>query len=860
MADINVELDDNSEVKRQREIFEKAIHNPDEAFPEAAEKRKKMTETLQFLVEETDRLYTKDAQGQYPKLDEQTQQDMIHCYQKAIDAVDEYKSKLESIAENYREKREAAEPVADMMGNVEKLMGKDFKVLLSATRHGIKTLPEVIRYARTNIIDIKNQNTAKAGANMSSRIRMKVSDENGKKIEGFFTATNEKEPDSKAEINEVYEKMYQRARGIVKDKKVLDFILSRIIDNLKERKLDNYVDVSDLSDETYTGFTEDILEGKQSPDDRFLKFLKPVSKMNSQRSDEIVIPPGMFRGTGLTQIIGDSLLELYAIKNKYGIMKQGAKMESLVEIDQRNCAMSDVAQLLGMENLIAYSEPMTVKQEGKEDIRGTFMQKAQGDDINGLTMGSVLADPKVKPDCSSATLKKQLADLQILDFICGNVDRHFGNMVYKFEKNCCIGIQGIDNDASFGNIKDGRGVLPKLKDIQVISASAALRVSNLSAAVLKTTLRNYKFSDGEIEAAVTRLKNVQEAIKNNEILTGQDEEWKTLTANMTEKGYLQRIDKLPNHFSGVLQRTLQKEAFKHYKDNFNEFCKLNKPVQAIYRQVMEADRNVWGGSKEFAGVRKACENMMSYYQKFTRRPDLKSLTKMRENMQNALKYAKAYKALKREKIENTKKAQENPQLYNKEDILNDKERKRLKAIEEVLQIENVETGFYAIGMLEKSYIQMRHAEEMKGKSFGDMVGGYLHAMQTNVNFYPEKSDEREKGKAALKAVRELAEFAKKNISGDVNTQIKVAKRIGIIFTYDPELMNKTELAYAYRMDGNNHGSKKTIKSAMDIVTFLNDVHVNEIVKHESLKKKLEQENKNKNVVSAKKEKGKALGR
>ncbi len=73
-------------------------------------------------------------------------------------------------------------------------------------------------------------------------------------------------------------------------------------------------------------------------------------------------------------------------------------------------------------------------------------------------------------------------------------------------------------------------------------------------------------------------------------------------------------------------------------------------------------------------------------------------------------------------------------------------------------------------------------------------------------------------------------------------------------------MNKTELAYAYRMDGNNHGSKKTIKSAMDIVTFLNDVHVNEIVKHESLKKKLEQENKNKNVVSAKKEKGKALGR
>lgn len=97
-------------------------------------------------------MYTKDAQGQYPKLDEQTQQEMMNCYQKAIDAVDEYKSGLEDIATRNESKRDAAKPIADLMGNVEKLMEKDFKVLLSATRHGIKTLPEVIRYARTKWI------------------------------------------------------------------------------------------------------------------------------------------------------------------------------------------------------------------------------------------------------------------------------------------------------------------------------------------------------------------------------------------------------------------------------------------------------------------------------------------------------------------------------------------------------------------------------------------------------------------------------------------------------------------------------------------------------------------------------------
>lgn len=49
---------------------------------------------------------------------------------------------------------------------------------------------------------------------------------------------------------------------------------------------------------------------------------------------------------------------------------------------------------------------------------------------------------------------KSLVDIQILDFVCMNIDRHLGNMMFQFEgegtKNPrFVGVQGIDNDLSF---------------------------------------------------------------------------------------------------------------------------------------------------------------------------------------------------------------------------------------------------------------------------------------------------------------------------------------------------------------------------------------------------------------------------
>lgn len=176
----------NTEIRNQRELFEKAIKDQGEAFPELKEQHKSMVNALKMLVDETDRLYMKDNDGNYPPLTNEVQRAMINLYQNAINSVNQYKEGLQQIRRSDSERRAVAEPIEKMMDTFEELMGKDFKVLLVANKHGIKTLPAAIEGARTNTIDLGSQNTARNGANMSSRIRLKVPGNNGKMEEGFL--------------------------------------------------------------------------------------------------------------------------------------------------------------------------------------------------------------------------------------------------------------------------------------------------------------------------------------------------------------------------------------------------------------------------------------------------------------------------------------------------------------------------------------------------------------------------------------------------------------------------------------------------------------------------------------------------
>lgn len=201
-------------------------------------------------------------------------------------------------------------------------------------------------------------------------------------------------------------------------------------------------------------------------------------------------------------------------------------------ITDRNCAMTRIANLLGLNELLAESHPMTVYDEQGTEKKGVFMSTSNGTIYENLLQvpaykKMVVENKKVPFSLESPTLKKNLADMQILDYICGNVDRHQQNMTYIFDNTNAdqpqlIGIQGIDNDLSMGTINPvDRGImnLPALKKIRVISESLAAKIKNMKQEELEYVLKGLDLTEQEIAAAWQRTTEIKQRLERAEKYT-----------------------------------------------------------------------------------------------------------------------------------------------------------------------------------------------------------------------------------------------------------------------------------------------------------------------------------------------------
>ena len=141
-------------------------------------------------------------------------------------------------------------------------------------------------------------------------------------------------------------------------------------------------------------------------------------------------------------------------------MNANIKGEEVV-ISNRNVSMSRLAEDLGMGEVIAKSETAVMEKDGKL-MRFNIMEGAKG-----LAMADLEAKVKemkeqhgvdVRLEYTSEAIN-QLTKMQILDLICGQVDRNTANYFAEYtidplhpEVWKITGITGIDNDLSFGEI------------------------------------------------------------------------------------------------------------------------------------------------------------------------------------------------------------------------------------------------------------------------------------------------------------------------------------------------------------------------------------------------------------------------
>ena len=109
--------------------------------------------------------------------------------------------------------------------------------------------------------------------------------------------------------------------------------------------------------------------------------------------------------------------------------------------------------------------------------------------------------------------------------LCGQVDRHAHNMMYKVDNGKITGIQGIDNDGAFGLNIDASSVSKGGKDARIfdvngeemfipyMDAHLADRIMQLDGKMLRYALMDL-LKEEEINAAIKRLEIMQKGIKN----------------------------------------------------------------------------------------------------------------------------------------------------------------------------------------------------------------------------------------------------------------------------------------------------------------------------------------------------------
>ena len=436
------------------------------------------------------------------------------------------------------------------VAKLRKIMGKDIKVINDALKDPEEKtyrLWELFDKSRATQIEIDENEIVKSGGALNSRMHI-TTKVDGTKLDGYFTVESKPYSPSAEKLA-----IFKNVSGDDEDKwKFVSYLMnvdkkkfsdgkfhhvSTFIDtymkcraeqikcDLGRRVRSTEIRAMYATDKDYRKTFADCIKHD------FLFYCKAQKIKNSSPEyiklynfvvDELCGNDAKFdKLNSLIDGVNDYIYSL----NKESVYAS-TKINRKAKVEKRNSAMSSVAELLDLSRVVAQSESFRVKITGKDEVlKGTFMKKADGLDMMKPEDAKQLMELSPESVEHSPQLIKDLADIQILDYICGNVDRHVNNFSYKVEyytnsygekKIKLVGIQGFDNDTSFGandfDMDPHVMRFVKLEDIHIITRKTAESIMSLQPEMLRTILAGYDLSDEEIEGAVHRLDRAKNAI------------------------------------------------------------------------------------------------------------------------------------------------------------------------------------------------------------------------------------------------------------------------------------------------------------------------------------------------------------
>lgn len=198
-------------------------------------------------------------------------------------------------------------------------------------------------------------------------------------------------------------------------------------------------------------------------------------------------------------------------------MQNGVEKPKDYALQARQVASYEVDKMLGIG--VTAVEKFGIGQAGK--VVGISVQ-ADGAAIANQLLGK---EAYVGADLSNPVIQRGLSDLEVMDYITGQIDRHPGNM---FLDPSTGQVTGIDNDLAFPEvsrkdlIKNGGQFIQKMTQGMpaVVHADTAKKILAANPEDLRKMLEDMQVPDATsrlgqpaIDGAVKRLKDLQSALK-----------------------------------------------------------------------------------------------------------------------------------------------------------------------------------------------------------------------------------------------------------------------------------------------------------------------------------------------------------
>ena len=394
--------------------------------------------------------------------------------------------------------------VPGLVGKLQGMLVRDMAALQGYDPREPMSLPELMEKSRCRTIELGATEIKAMGGAQSSRLPMTLVNEKGESRRGFLTKA------STVDLKKRYLEGIEAAKAGASEetKKELDDLLNVY---RKRSKL---------------GFEKSDEHAIASLFGSFDQKKKPLTEQNL---------PVMLRNLGVKQPLSEaarkamlkSWTPLISVSTSVNTFELGLKEGDRVDV--RNSAMSAVADLLGKPDLLARSTDVRFTDGKGKIAEGTFMDYAKGLDLDTdkrrIDQFKQVADEpftaKNKAEAAkTGAFLRSVSDLQVVDFLCGNVDRHSANLTYIADDDgMLVGVQGIDNDSSFGNLAPGEKAqlrMPGTGNMGVISESMAEKIEGLTPSMLRFALRGRHLTEEQLDAAALRLKQLKGAIKKGE--------------------------------------------------------------------------------------------------------------------------------------------------------------------------------------------------------------------------------------------------------------------------------------------------------------------------------------------------------